>query len=226
MAKSITSAAIILLGALVGFAQQAKPPADRVPIVQPGAPGKRSKTLTPAAVAASKQKINDADVAFMQGMIHHHSQAVEMVDLLRTRGQSKELLAFGERITISQSDEIQFMKDWLDERGKPVSAGHDHMNHGDMKGMDNGSMSAMPLMPGMLTPEQMAALAKAKGAEFDRLFLTGMIQHHTGALVMVDDLFNTPGAGQDAVLYDFATDIDNTQRAEIEIMRGMLKEKH
>jgi uncharacterized protein (DUF305 family) len=82
----------------------------------------------------------------------------------------------------------------------------------------------MPLMPGMLTAEQMAALAKAKGREFDRLFLTGMIQHHDGALVMVEDLFDTPGAGQDPVLYDFATDIDNTQRAEIGIMRGMLKE--
>jgi uncharacterized protein (DUF305 family) len=80
-------------------------------------------------------------------------------------------------------------------------------------------------MPGMLTPQQMDALAKAKGPEFDYLFLTGMIQHHTGALIMVDDLFNTPGAGQDPVLFDFATDIDNTQRAEIKIMRGMLKEK-
>jgi uncharacterized protein (DUF305 family) len=77
----------------------------------------------------------------------------------------------------------------------------------------------------MLTPEQMAALAKAKGAEFDRLFLTGMIQHHTGALTMVDDLFQVPGAGQDAVLFDFATDIDNTQTAEIKIMRGMLQKK-
>jgi uncharacterized protein (DUF305 family) len=94
-----------------------------------------------------------------------------------------------------------------------------------MAGMDHASMTAMPLMPGMLTPQQMEALAKSKGAEFDRLFLTGMIQHHTGALIMVEDLFDTPGAGQDSVLFDFATDIDNTQRAEIGIMRGMLKEK-
>jgi uncharacterized protein (DUF305 family) len=97
----------------------------------------------------------------------------------------------------------------------------DHM--GAMKGMD---MSSMPLMPGMLTPQQMQALSKATGRAFDRLFLTGMIQHHTGALVMVRDLFDTPGAGQDAVLFDFATDVDNTQRAEINIMQGMLlKEK-
>ncbi|HEY2016288.1 MAG TPA: DUF305 domain-containing protein, partial [Bryobacteraceae bacterium] len=87
------------------------------------------------------------------------------------------------------------------------------------------NMGSMGLMPGMLSPQQIKALAKASGKNFDRLFLTGMIQHHTGALVMVEDLFNTPGAGQDNVLFDFATDVDNTQRAEIEIMRGMLKEK-
>jgi uncharacterized protein (DUF305 family) len=210
------SAALPFLMAASAWAQQTKPPA-RAPIVQPGAPGKRSKTVAPAATAAPKRTPFDADVTFMQGMIHHHAQAVEMVDLLRTRGESRELRAFGERIAISQSDEIRFMKDWLDERGKPAVPGHDHANH--------TGMAAMPMMPGMLTPEQMAALARAKGAEFDRLFLTGMIQHHIGALVMVEDLFDTPGAGQDAVLYDFATDIDNTQRAEIDIMRGMLKEK-
>lgn len=168
----------------------------------------------------------EADVSFMQGMIHHHSQAVEMVDLLRTRGSSKDLLAFGERITISQSDEIQFMKQWLQAHGKPVAPAHDHAAHmAAAKGSAKASaMGAMPMMPGMLTPEQMADLAKAKGREFDRLFLTGMIQHHIGALDMVDDLFAVPGAGQAPALYDFATDIDNTQRAEIEIMRGMLKE--
>jgi uncharacterized protein (DUF305 family) len=205
-----------LLAAVALFGQQTK-----APIVQPGAPGKGTKKLSAASAAATARVPADADVAFMQGMIHHHAQAVEMVDLLRTRGLSKDLQAFGDRISISQTDEINYMKQWLQERGKPiVPAGH--MQH--MAGMDHSAM-AMPLMPGMLTPEQMAALAKAKGAEFDRLFLTGMIQHHTGALTMVDDLFSTPGAGQDPALFDFATDIDNTQRAEIEIMRGMLKEK-
>ena len=213
--RSISAASLCLIAAWA-WAQQTKP-AARAPIVQPGAPGKRSKTITPAAAAAPKRTPFDADVTFMQGMIHHHAQAVEMVDLLRARGESRDLRAFGERITISQSDEIRFMKEWLGERGKPASPGHDHANH--------TGMSAMPMMPGMLTPEQMAALEKAKGAEFDRLFLTGMIQHHIGALVMVEELFDTPGAGQEAALYDFATDIDNTQRAEINIMRGMLKEK-
>jgi uncharacterized protein (DUF305 family) len=113
------------------------------------------------------------------------------------------------------------MKQWLDDRGKPLEMdGTAGMNMADMKGM------SMPLMPGMLTPPQMEALAKATGPAFDHLFLTGMIQHHNGALIMVDDLFNTAGAGQDNVLFDFATDIDNTQRAEIRIMQAMLlKEK-
>ena len=218
--RSLTVAALLPAFAL---SQQTKPAAARAPIVQPGAPGQKSKTLSPATVRTPSRTPAEADVSFMQGMIHHHAQAVEMVDLLRTRGESRGLQAFGERIAISQTDEIKFMKQWLEERGKPVTMAHSHMDHA--AGMDHAAMAAMPLMPGMLTKEQMDALAKAKGPEFDRLFLTGMIQHHTGALVMVQDLFDTPGAGQDAVLYDFATDIDNTQRAEIEIMRGMLKEK-
>jgi uncharacterized protein (DUF305 family) len=223
MALCVRSISTALLCAAAALAQQPKPATGSAPIVQPGAPGQRTKTLSPAAVRTPKQKPLDADVSFMQGMIHHHAQAVEMVDLLRTRGESKELQALGERMTISQSDEIRYMKQWLEERGQPVMPAH-HMDH-NMAGMDHASMTAMPLMPGMLTPQQMEALAKSKGAEFDRLFLTGMIQHHTGALIMVEDLFDTPGAGQDSVLFDFATDIDNTQRAEIGIMRGMLKEK-
>ncbi len=155
----------------------------------------------------------------------HHSQAVDMTALLRMRSRNKDLQALGKRISISQTDEMQYMKQWLRDRGQPVSPGHDMgaMKGTDMKSMD---MSSMPLMPGMLTPQQMQALSRATGRTFDHLFLTGMIQHHTGALVMVKDLFDTPGAGQDAVLFDFATDVDNTQRAEINIMQGMLlKEK-
>jgi len=162
----------------------------------------------------------------MQGMIMHHSQAVEMTDLLRTRTRNKDLQALGKRISISQTDEIKFMKDWLVDRGQPTSMEHDMSNMKDHDHMRHMNMESMPLMPGMLTPEQMKALEQARGAAFDHLFLTGMIQHHTGALVMVQDLFDTPAAGQDAALFDFATDVDNTQRAEINIMRNMLlKEK-
>ncbi len=158
----------------------------------------------------------------------HHSQAVEMTDLLRTRSRNKDLQALGKRISISQTDEIKSMKQWLEDRGLPVEHAHmDHMAHmKNMASMDHMKMDSMPLMPGMLTPQQMKALEKANGPSFDHLFLTGMIQHHTGALIMVQDLFDTPGAGQDPTLFDFATDIDNTQRAEIEIMKHMLlKEK-
>jgi uncharacterized protein (DUF305 family) len=191
------------------------------PIVQPGAPGQSSKTLSPSTAAAPGRAPAEADISFMQGMIMHHSQAVEMVELLRTRSRNPALRAFGKRISISQTDEIEYMKKWLVDRGKPTTMPHD-MAHMDHMSMSTPNM----LMPGMLTPEQMKVLTKASGSAFDHLFLTGMIQHHTGALIMVEDLFDTPGAGQEPVLFDFATDIDNTQRAEIKIMQGMLlKEK-
>lgn len=228
-----------LLAAAALMAQSSGPTAP-APIVQPGAPGEGSKILSAKDVRGTPRKPLQADVDFMQGMIHHHAQAVEMVDLLRTRAESKDLRAFGERIAISQTDEIKFMKQWLQDRGQATSMSmpmsHDHMDmanmqgmHPDMANMKGGdqldSMASMPPMPGMLTPEQMKALAAAKGAEFDRLFLTGMIQHHKGALTMVDDLFSNPAAAQDPVLFDFATDIVNTQSAEIKIMQNMLEGK-
>jgi uncharacterized protein (DUF305 family) len=228
------SAALLFLCAATALGQEINPTPGGAPIVQPGAPGRSSKVLSPATAAPLPRAPVEADISFMQGMIHHHSQAVEMVDLLRTRSRNKKLQALGKRISISQTDEMKYMKQWLEDRGKRAPTGYDHMNHsGDMKGHDMKAMGAMgdmdkgsmPMMPGMLTLQQMKALAKASGPSFDHLFLTGMIQHHTGALVMVEDLFDTAGAGQDNVLFDFATDIDNTQRAEIEIMRGMLKEK-
>jgi uncharacterized protein (DUF305 family) len=156
----------------------------------------------------------------MQGMIMHHAQAVEMTALIPTHTENKKLRSLGERISRSQSDEIRFMKRWLAARGETTS-----MAMTGMPGMDRAG-HPMPLMPGMLTAEQMEALRKAKGVEFDRLFLTGMIQHHNGALTMVKDLFDTAGAGQDADLFDFATDADNTQRAEIRIMQAMLEKKN
>jgi uncharacterized protein (DUF305 family) len=155
----------------------------------------------------------------MQGMIMHHSQAVEMTALIDSHTQNNEVRSLGAKISRSQSDEIRFMQRWLVARGQPASMA--------MPGMPDMDMAGNPLepMPGMLTPEQMEALEKAKGAEFDHLFLTGMTQHHQGALAMVKDLFDTAGAGQDADLFDFATDADNTQRAEIKIMQNMLEEK-
>ena len=187
-------------------------------VVQPGAPGKPSKRL-PASTTAKLPPRSQAEAEFMQGMIMHHAQAVEMTALIASHTENKDLRSLGARISSSQSDEIKFMKRWLAARGEPVS-----MALPGMKDMDM-SRHPMALMPGMLTPEQMEALRKAKGAEFDNLFLTGMIQHHNGALTMVKDLFDTAGAGQDAELFDFATDVDSGQRAEIRIMQGMLEKK-
>ena len=216
--------------ATVRQAYSQTPAAGPAPIVQPGAPGQTSKVLSPATAGVPPKAPTAADVSFMQGMIMHHAQAVEMTDLLRTRSKDPAMQALGKRMSISQSDEIAFMKQWLEDRGAPTSMEaqmeHDmaHMDHSDPKAMA-AMHHAMPLMPGMLSPQQMEALAKASGRAFDHLFLTGMIQHHTGALVMVEELFDTPEAGQDSVLYDFATDIDNTQSAEIKIMQDMLKER-
>jgi uncharacterized protein (DUF305 family) len=215
-----TTGLLLAAGALASFlpsparAQQNDRAAPVV--VQPGAPGKPTKTL-PASTKATLPPQSRADVEFMQGMIMHHAQAVEMTALIPSHTENKELRSLGARISSSQSDEIGFMKRWLTVRGEPVST-----PMGDMPGMDK-SNQPMALMPGMLTPEQMDALRKAYGAEFDRLFLKGMIQHHDGALTMVKDLFETPGAGQNAELFNFASDADNTQRAEIKIMEGMLE---
>jgi uncharacterized protein (DUF305 family) len=198
------------------YAQQSKP--DTAPIIQPGAPGNPSKQLPPSTTGQAPPR-SPADIEFMQGMIMHHSQAVEMTALIPSHTENPEIHLLGARISRSQSDEMNFMKRWLIARGQPVSMAMPGMPDMDMKG------NPMQAMPGMLTPEQMTALRAARGAEFDQLFLTGMIQHHNGALIMVKSLFDTPGAGQDADLFDFATDADNTQRAEIRIMQNMLKEK-
>jgi uncharacterized protein (DUF305 family) len=155
----------------------------------------------------------------MQGMIMHHSQAVEMTALIPSHTENKAVRSIGERISVSQADEIKFMRRWLEARGQSTSMAMPGMPDMDVSGKQ------MPMMPGMLTPEQMDALRHATGAEFDRLFLTGMIQHHGGALIMVKDLFDAPGAGQDAELFDFATDVDSGQRAEIRIMQSMLEKK-
>jgi uncharacterized protein (DUF305 family) len=182
-------------------------------IVQPGAPGQPSKRLPPSTTAKLPPR-SQAEIEFMQGMIMHHAQAVEMTALIPSHTQNKELRTLGARMSSSQSDEIRFMKRWLMARGEPLSMA-----------MPDMPEHHMMLMPGMLTPEQMDALRKAKDSQFDHLFLIGMIQHHNGALTMVKDLFDTAGAGQDADVFGFATDVDTGQRAEIKIMQSMLDKK-
>jgi uncharacterized protein (DUF305 family) len=209
-----TSAATDFFGAAARAQTVPAPPV----VVQPGAPGQPSRRLPPSAKAKLPPR-SPAEVVFMQGMIMHHLQAVEMTALISSHSENKDLRLLGARISSSQSDEIKFMRRWLTTRGEPVAMARTMPG---MKDMDT-SGHAMALMPGMLTPEQMEALRKAKDTEFDHLFLTGMIQHHNGALTMVKDLFDTAGAGQDAELFNFATDVDNGQRAEIRIMQTILE---
>jgi uncharacterized protein (DUF305 family) len=203
-------------------AQQADSKSVPPVVVQPGAPGEPSRALPPTTRATLPPR-SAKDVEFMQGMIMHHAQAVEMTALVESHTENKDVRLLGARISQSQSDEMKFMKRWLEMRGEPISPPMPGMEHTHMPGHDMSSHHM--LMPGMLTPKQMDALRKTKGAEFDRLFLNGMIQHHKGALIMVKDLFDTAGAGQDAELFNFATDVDSGQRAEIKIMQNMLGEK-
>lgn len=214
--------AILWFLSLPVFAQQADSKTLPV-VVRPGAPGQPTRILPPSTRATLPPR-STKDVEFMQGMIMHHAQAVEMTALIESRTERKDLRLLGARISQSQSDEMKFMKRWLEVREEPVSApmrGMEGMHN--MPGMDMSGHHTP--MPGMLTAKQMDALKKAKSTEFDSLFLKGMIQHHDGALIMVKDLFDTAGAGQDAELFNFASDVDSGQRAEINIMRNMLGEK-
>lgn len=148
-----------------------------------------------------------ADVRFMQGMIHHHAQALKMAAMAPTHGAGASVRTLCEKIDVSQKDEITMMSNWLRDRHQAVP--------------DPSDPHPM-LMPGMLTDAQLSALDQARDSTFDRLFLTDMIQHHEGAIKMVADLFATPGAGQASEMFRFASDVDTDQRGEIQRMRKML----
>lgn len=175
--------------------------------------------LPVAAAHAQSAATSPADVAFMQGMIGHHAQAVTMSALVAGRSSHPQLALLAERITVSQQDEIAIMRRWLEQRKLPVPsvAGNDphaaHAQH-DAHGAHT--------MPGMLTPAQMDSLSNASGPAFDRLFLQYMIQHHEGALVMVAELLAAPNAARDPMIFQFASDVDTDQRAEIRRMRALL----
>ncbi len=192
------------------------PPAGAVvPIVQPGAPGQASRTVTAAqATDLSRIQFTAADVRFMQGMIGHHAQAVQMVELVDARSDDPDMKTLGLRIRVSQEDEIGMMIRWLEARGQAVP---------DPDPREHTQSAAM--MPGMLTMDEMDRLAAAKGRAFDRLFLEGMIRHHGGALTMVKELFATRGAAQDGEIFAFASDVDADQRMEIGRMSRMLEER-
>jgi uncharacterized protein (DUF305 family) len=188
-------------------------------IVQPGAPGEASRVVgAEQARDLSQVGATPADVKFMQGMIHHHAQAIDMTELLKTRTNSEDMKKLGLRIQVSQTDEIRMMQRWLRAHGADAPDPHAmHMPGMIMPGMDHG-----PMMAGMLTPEEMTHLAGLKGAAFDRFFLEGMIKHHGGAITMVQELFASPGAAQDSNIYAFASDVVADQQMEIDRMSGML----
>lgn len=188
--------------------------------MQAGAPGEATREFEGASLSRLRGvDYTDADVTFMQGMIHHHAQALEMTALIEERTQTQALHQLGLRMEISQADEIGLMEQWLEERGETVPAWQP-MTHS----MDH-AMASEPMqhdMPGMLTPAQMDQLEASRGTDFDRLFLELMIQHHEGALTMVRDLYNTPGAAQESTVYKFASEVDADQDIEIRRMHQLL----
>jgi uncharacterized protein (DUF305 family) len=173
---------------------------------------------TPAGLG--QYPYSDADVEFMSGMIPHHAQAVIMAGWAATRGARKDVAVLCERIVVGQADEIASMQQWLRDRGRVVPDAKSTKHKMKMNGMEHEM-----LMPGMMTDEEMAALEKARGPEFDRLFLEGMIRHHQGAIDMVDALFKSHGAAQDEVIFRFASDVYADQSTEIARMQKMLGEK-
>jgi uncharacterized protein (DUF305 family) len=186
---------------------------DRPALVQPGAPGEATRAISAAeATDTSAVQPTATDVRFMQGMIGHHAQALEMTALLPSRTRRDDMRLLAQRIELSQADEIAMMQRWLRVRGHSAPDPHAHHDH------------AAALMPGMLTPDQMRRLEAATGNDFDRLFLEFMIKHHDGALIMVNDLFSTAGAGQEPEIFAFASDVDADQRIEIDRMSALLLE--
>ena len=189
------------------------------------APGAAAQSTKPNTVyktppGLGQYPYSDADIEFMSGMIPHHAQAVIMAGWAPSHGARKDVAVLCERIVVGQRDEIGMMQQWLRDRGLPVPDATATKHKMKMNGMEHEM-----LMPGMMTDEQMAALDKARGPEFDRLFLEGMIRHHQGAVDMVEELFKAYGAAQDEVIYKFASDVYADQSTEIARMQKMLGDK-
>jgi uncharacterized protein (DUF305 family) len=214
--RSFGRAATVLFGAVLVSACGAattEVAAGGPRIVSPGAPGESSRVVGGVEAAAATQQAprhTEADVRFMQHMIVHHAQAVEMTALVASRTEREEIRMLSRRIELSQDDEMLMMRRWLEVRGAPAVDPHLH-HHGDGAAM-----------AGMLTQEEMARLRASSGAAFDRLFLEFMIKHHEGALTMVEELFATDGAGQEVEIFQFASHVDSDQRMEIDRMRRLL----
>jgi uncharacterized protein (DUF305 family) len=193
--------------------------------VRPAATPPRTEMGQAAATAraradSTRYPYTEADIRFMSGMIHHHAQAIKMARWAATHGASAAVQRLSERIINAQTDEIALMSNWLRDRGRPVP----EPNPAGMTMVMAGAEHVM-LMPGMLTEAQMGELDGARAGEFDRLFLTYMIQHHRGAVVMVKELLGSPGAGQDELIFKFAADVNVDQTTEMNRMLQMLMER-
>lgn len=198
-----TGSALLLVAlGLAGCTGGGAPDHEEPAVVQPGAPGEPGQVVAPDA--AADLPYTEADVQFVHAMIAHHEQALELAGLVGDRTAREDITLLAERIELSQVDEIARMEGWLEARGEAMNGHHDH-----------------GLMPGMLSPTQLAELAAATGPDFDRRFLDAMIFHHEGALVMVAGLFER-GGGQEAEVFDLAADLDADQRIEIDRMRTLL----
>jgi uncharacterized protein (DUF305 family) len=216
MSRTTTLLAVPLLAAVAACSGSPRMTPSVQPEVSQSAQGQEAAILRARADSA-RLPYTAADIRFMTHMIAHHAQALEMAKLAPTHGASTPVRTLAARILNGQRDEITTMQQWLRDRQQPVpdpSAGGLHAGHG--AGQEH------MMMPGMLTHEQMTQLDAARGWEFDRLFLTFMIQHHRGAVGMVDTLFNTHGAAQDETVFKFASDVQVDQRTEIARMEQML----
>lgn len=231
----------LFVGLVVGACSATAPPEEPAPagdqpeaveegagMVQPGAPGDASRRVDPANQASRPHLPHtEADVLFMQNMIHHHAQALEMSRLVPDRTENRTIHLLAQRIHRSQTDEIHFMQRWLEARGEEapdppaLHEGEEAAEGGHAAHHGGGDT---PLMAGILTPEQLQELADARHAEFDQKFLEFMMFHHAGALEMVAELFASPGAAQDSEIYQFASHVDADQRMEIGRMQQLLRE--
>ena len=209
--------ALLVVAATLAGCSTTPPPATPAPQPAPASTTASAGATTPSMTGTDGRPITQADVHFMTGMIGHHSQAIKIAGWAKSHGASPSIQTLAARIIVSQNDEIHFMQNWLRDRGQPVpDADPDHMQM-SMPGMDHPM-----LMPGMLTAEQLAELDRARGPDFDRLFLTDMMQHHRGAITRVEQLINSPGAAQDDVVFKFISDVNADQTTEIDRMSTML----
>ncbi|HSF37169.1 MAG TPA: DUF305 domain-containing protein [Nocardioides sp.] len=212
--RATAALAVLALGlGLAGCTSDAEPEEEAAPVVQLGAPGESNTTLSPEeAESIDDPAYTAADVAFVQGMIPHHQQALEMTALVGDRADDPDLRTIAERIEVSQVAEIEQLEGWLTARGESVSgmhAGHGDGEHG---------------MPGMLTPQEMTRLERASGRRFDELFLLGMIRHHEGAVLMVESLLTEGEGGQESEVFQLAGHIGSDQQVEIAAMKRKLAE--